>query len=125
VRKASEPEPKWSLRSSAFTGCLAGLAVADLHHVDHVISNDIPDSIYTHVIGETIAAAAGGVILFGGVAAYRNWLRAKALDQEGSRENGRTISGNGADFTESARTAPASAKDISLHGPCSLHCGFR
>ncbi|WP_201840354.1 hypothetical protein [Microvirga zambiensis] len=63
-----EPKPKWSLRSSAVNGSLAGLVIAVVHQVHHVISNTIPDNISTHVLGEIIAATARGAILFTGSA---------------------------------------------------------
>jgi hypothetical protein len=75
VKRGFEPEPKWSLRSSAVNGGLAGLAVAVFHHIHHVIFSNMPADIYTHVIGETIAGILGGAILFVGVTALRNWLK--------------------------------------------------
>ncbi|QRM32970.1 hypothetical protein [Microvirga sp. VF16] len=75
MKRSVEPTPKWSLRSSAIYGGLAGLAVAAFHQVHHVVFNNIPDDIYTHVIGEMVASVVGGAILFTGVAAFRNWLK--------------------------------------------------
>lgn len=69
-----KPASNWSLRSSAIDGSLVGLAVTSLHHVHHAITNNIPDNIYTHVIGEAAAGLIGGAILFVGVAAVRNWI---------------------------------------------------
>ncbi len=75
MKRSFEPERKWSLRSSAVFGGLAGLALAAIHHVHHVIFNHIPKDVYTHVIGETVAGAVGSTILFAGVAALRDWLK--------------------------------------------------
>jgi hypothetical protein len=66
--------PEWSLSSSAFYGCLVGLAGTASHQVHSVISNNIPDDIYTHVISEMIVGSLGGGALFVIIAAIRNRL---------------------------------------------------
>jgi hypothetical protein len=73
-----EPKPKWSIRSSAANGSLAGVAVAAFHQVHHAIFNNIPEDIYAHAIVEMVAGGVGGAILFAGVAALRNWLAGKS-----------------------------------------------
>jgi uncharacterized membrane protein YdbT with pleckstrin-like domain len=68
----SPSEPGWSLRSSAVNGGLAGIALAALHQVYSAIAGNIPDNIYAHVIGDFVAGAVGGAILFVAIAALRN-----------------------------------------------------
>jgi hypothetical protein len=65
-------EKEWSLTSSAVYGCLTGIAVIALHHVHQAISNDIPDNIYAHVLGEMFVGSFGGGVLFTVIAAIRN-----------------------------------------------------
>jgi hypothetical protein len=66
--------PEWSPSSSAFCGCLVGLAGTALHQLYSAISNNIPDDIYTHVISEMIVGALGGGTLFVIIATIRNRL---------------------------------------------------
>jgi hypothetical protein len=75
LKRPFEPEPKWSLRSSAINGSLSGIALAALHQVYRAISNNIPDNIYAQVIGEMIAGAVGGGILFMAISALRHRLK--------------------------------------------------
>jgi ABC-type uncharacterized transport system permease subunit len=56
---------------------LVGIVLGALHEVYHVISNNIPDDIYVHVIGEFVAGAVGGTILFMVIAALRNRLKGR------------------------------------------------
>jgi hypothetical protein len=77
VGKELEPYSKWAIESSAVNGSLVGIATATLHQVHHAISNNIPNDIITHVIGEMFAGALGGALLFAGVACLRNWLRGR------------------------------------------------
>jgi hypothetical protein len=58
-------------------GGLAGIAVASLHHVYHALSNQIPENIPAHVLGEMAAGAFGGVIVFAVVSAVCNRIKAR------------------------------------------------
>jgi hypothetical protein len=75
LKRSFEPNPRWSRRSSAINGGLAGIAIAALHQVYHAISNNTPDIIYAYVIGEMVAGVAGGALLFTAISALRNRLK--------------------------------------------------
>jgi hypothetical protein len=66
---------KWSVSGSLLNGSLIGIAAGALHHVYHAVTNDIPENIYSHVIGELVAAALLCAGLFVGIATLRNWLK--------------------------------------------------
>jgi hypothetical protein len=77
LQRSFEPDLRWSRRSSAIYGGLAGIAIAALHHIYHAISSNIPDNIYAHVIGEIAAGAAGGALLFTAISIIRNHLKGR------------------------------------------------
>lgn len=62
--------------SNARFGGLAGIAVASLHHVYHALSNQIPENIPAHVLGEIAIGAFGGVIVCAFVSAVCNRIKA-------------------------------------------------
>ena len=63
--------------SNARLGGLAGIARASLHHVYHALSNQIPEHIPAHVLGEMAAGAFGGVVVFAIVSALYNRLKGR------------------------------------------------
>ena len=75
MKRGSKPEPGWSLWSSAINGALVGIVLAALHQVYHALSSNIPDDIYAHVIGEFVAGAVGGAILFMVISVTKNRLK--------------------------------------------------
>ena len=77
MKRGPKPEPGWSLRSSAINGALAGIVLAALHELYHAVSSNIPDDIYVHVIGEFVAGAVGGAILFTVISVIRNHLKGR------------------------------------------------
>jgi hypothetical protein len=56
-------EQKWSIKSSAVYGCLIGFALTAIHHIQHALSNDIPEDICAHDLDKMIVGASGGAIL--------------------------------------------------------------
>jgi hypothetical protein len=50
------------------------MAIAALHHVHHVFTHQIPESIPAHVLGEWAAFAIGGAAVFAGASAVCNWF---------------------------------------------------
>jgi hypothetical protein len=65
---------KWSLPSSTLHGGLIGIAVGALHQIYRAVTNDIPEDIYTRVVGEVLVWAISGAILFVIIAIIRNRL---------------------------------------------------
>ncbi len=51
------------------------MAVASLHHVQHALTNQIPENIPAHILGEFAVAACGGAIAFVVVSLICNRLR--------------------------------------------------
>lgn len=60
---------------NALYGGLLGMAVASLHHVQHALTNQIPENIPAHILGEFAVAACGGAIAFVVVSLICNRLR--------------------------------------------------
>ena len=50
--------------SHACDGALAGGAAASLHHVYLALSNQVPENVLAHILGQTAAAAFGSAIVF-------------------------------------------------------------
>jgi hypothetical protein len=63
---------------SARSGALLGTAIGSLHIVYHALTNQVPEDIYQHVLGELIAGALGGSALFAAVSAACNWFKQSA-----------------------------------------------
>jgi hypothetical protein len=63
MNRGSEPEQRWSPSSSTVYGGLKGMIAKAVHHIQHVLSNGIPEDVYAHVLGEMMVGAFGGAIL--------------------------------------------------------------
>jgi hypothetical protein len=59
---------------SARTGVLFGFAIAALHVVYHAVRNQIPESVYAHILAEMSAYVLGGAALFAAGSAICNWF---------------------------------------------------
>jgi hypothetical protein len=74
MRRKLRLEEKWSASVSAFHGGLSGVAASALHEIHHGISNNVPENVVYHVLGEAAACAIGGTIIFVLIAVLRNWF---------------------------------------------------
>jgi hypothetical protein len=50
------------------------MVLTALHQIHHVILDDIPEDVLTHIVSEVVAGALGGAILFVVVSCLRRWL---------------------------------------------------
>jgi len=76
MKKKCPSAQSWDTPGSALYVGLVGITVASLHHVHHAVTNRIPDNIPMHVLAEMAAGALSGAILFAGISAVRNRLKA-------------------------------------------------
>jgi zinc transporter ZupT len=74
MRRKLRLEEKWSASVSAFYGGLSGVAASALHQIHQGISSNLPEDLVAHVLGDVIAGAIGGTIIFVLIAVLRNWL---------------------------------------------------
>ena len=78
MKKERHPARCWDYAESTWNGTLFGIAAAALHQFHHAITDQIPDNIPVHVLGECAAFALGGAVLFAAASAICNFLtRAK------------------------------------------------
>ena len=74
MKKERKPAQRWDYAYGARMGVLAGIAVGSLHQVYRAFTNQIPENILAHVLGEMAAFALGGAVLFAAALAICNFL---------------------------------------------------
>ncbi|WP_114949107.1 hypothetical protein [Microvirga calopogonii] len=76
MTKRQRSEKRWNVLLSALTGAIIAILLAPLVHFLHDHSDLTPDeALWNHFLPRMRAFMVGGAIVFGGVAAIRNWLR--------------------------------------------------
>jgi hypothetical protein len=69
-----------STKDNAVMGALAGMGITSLHHVHHAVSNQVPDSILTHVLSESaMGTLAGGTLTAAASALVNRFRRDKEI----------------------------------------------
>jgi hypothetical protein len=69
------PTQTWSISASASYGGLTGFAVSVIHQIYSSFSKQVPDNVYTQIVGASLIGSVSGAILFAIVASLRNWLK--------------------------------------------------
>ena len=75
MRKRCTSAPCWDTAGNARLGALVGIAVAALNMIYHALSDQIPENLYAHVIGEYVTGALAGAAVFAAVSAIYNWRK--------------------------------------------------
>ena len=69
----------WSILLAAALGAIVGIFPATLHHLLHAHPDlTAEELLWHHFIPEMLATMVGSAIVFGGVAALRNWLKRRS-----------------------------------------------
>jgi len=70
---------RWSILLLAAVGAIVGITLATILHLLHEHSGPTAEQVlWGHFIPRMLAAMLGGVIVFGGGAAIRNWLKRRS-----------------------------------------------
>jgi hypothetical protein len=69
MKKERKAAQCWDSAYSAQNGALFGIAAASLYYVYRAMTNQIPENILAHVLGELVAFALGGTVLFAAASA--------------------------------------------------------
>jgi hypothetical protein len=67
--------PCCDMAGNASDGALAGAAATSLYHVYLGLSNQVPENLLAHILGEPAAAAFGGAVVCAVGSVLYNWLK--------------------------------------------------